>query len=242
MESFDTPARTGRQSTHFPRLTANRIAGVSGLVFLILLLVQNVLRAATNPANTASAAQILAFARNEAWAVNLLFVTYVIGFPALFAFAGGLGKLAEDRSPAAALPVRIGQFSVAVIAVLVGLVTVLQVTLVASSGDLTGDPVLVRTLWVVHNGIFTLNLVAVGGALLGLGWAAAISGIVPGWMRALSLAGSLALAASALPIVAEVHGSILLTVGLLGFLCWLLLLASASVGLLRESGETSVMS
>lgn len=219
-----------RERFHWP---ATRWAGLGGLVFLVLIVVQNLLSAIAEPADTASAGQILAFAHHDAWSVELLFVTYVVGFPALFAFAAGLSRLAARRNPRAALPGRIGQYSVVAVAVLFGLINVLQVTLVAARPELAGDPALVRSLWTLHNAVFTLNLVAVGGALFGLGRAAAISGIVPTWMRPVSLAGSLALAVSAMPIVAEVHGSKLLGLGLAGFVCWLVFLAVAGTRLLR---------
>ena len=226
--SVQRPAIGGRL-----RWPPTRWAGLGGLVFLVLVVVQNLLKASTNPSDTATAAQILTFAHRDAWSVHLLFVTYVIGFPALFAFAAGLSKLAARRNPMAALPGRIGQYSVVAVAVLFGLINVIQVTLVAARPQLVSDPVLVHTLWTMHNAVFTLNLVAVAGALFGLGRAAVISGIVPGWVRPVSLAGALALAVSALPIVAEVHGSNLLGLGLAGFLCWLAFLAIAGTRLLR---------
>jgi hypothetical protein len=210
-----------------------RWAGVGALTFLSLVVLQNVLTAASQVPHDATAPQILQYAHDSAWKVQLLFVTYVIGFPALFAFVGGLSELVAKRAPRAALPSRIGQYCAVAVAVLFGLINVTQVTLVAAGGDLAGDPALVRTLWTLHNAIFTLNLVAVAGALFGLGRAAAISRIVPLWMGEVSLAGALALVASALPIVAEIHGSRLLALGLAGFLCWLLFLAVAGISLLR---------
>ena len=62
------------------------------------MLVQNLVKAAYDAPNNASAAQILAFAHRDAWTVDLLFVTYVLGFPALFAFAAGLGRLSVQRA------------------------------------------------------------------------------------------------------------------------------------------------
>lgn len=88
---------------------------------------------------------------------------------------------------------RLGRSSVAVIAVLFGLVNVPQVVLVAARSELAGDPALVTTLWALHDAVFTLNLLAVGG------------------------------------------GSHVLVIGPAGFLCWLLLLATSSMRLLRDA-------
>lgn len=211
------------------------LAGIGGVVFLVLLVVQNLLKAATNPSNSASAAQVLRFAHDQAWTVHLLVVTYVIGFPALFLFAGGLTRRCSELAPHSEVWGRLGRSSVAVIAVLFGLINVLQVVLVAARGALGGDPALVSTLWATHNAVFTLNLLAVGGALLGLGRAATLARLAPPWMGRLSIVGAILLAAAAAPAVAEVHGSNILILGLLGFLCWLLLLASSCIRLLRDA-------
>jgi hypothetical protein len=211
------------------------LAGVAGVVFLALLVLQNLLKAATDPSNTASAAQILHFAHDRAWTVHLLVVTYVIGFPALFLFAGGLARRCSELAPASEVWGRLGRSSVAVIAVLFGLINVLQVVLVAARGELAADPALVSTLWAAHNAVFTLNLLAVGGALVGLGRAATLARLVPSWIGRLSLVGGILLAVAAAPAVAEVHGSKILVLGLAGFVCWLLLLASCSIRLLRDA-------
>jgi len=48
--------------------------------------------------------------------------------------------------------------------------------------------------------------------------------------------GCLLLCLAAVPAVAEIHGSPLLGMGLLGFLSWMLLLAVSGVALLRRRG------
>jgi hypothetical protein len=211
----------------------DRLAGACGLVFLVLLVVQNLLKATTNPSASATGAQIVRFAHHDAWTVDLLVVTYVIGFPCLFVFAAGLSRRCSELAPASEIWSRLGRSSVGVIAVLFGLVNILQVTIVAARSELASDHALATTLWTLHNAVFTLNLLAVGGALLGLGRAAASAGVVPRRIGRLANAGAGLLAVAAAPAVAEVHGSSLLAVGLLGFLCWVVLLASASARLLR---------
>ena len=216
------------------RRTPEQVAGIGGLVFLALLIVQNLLKATTNPPNSATAAQIVHFARHDAWTVDLLVVTYVIGFPCLFLFAAGVAKRCGELEPASEIWSRLGRSSVAVIAVLFGLVNILQVVIVASRNDLAADPGLASTLWTFHNALFTINLVAVAGALLGFGRAATIARLVPPRLGYLLVGGSALLAIAAAPAVSEVRGSSILAAGLAGFLCWLVLLAVASLRLLRE--------
>jgi hypothetical protein len=209
-----------------------RLAGAGGLVFLVLVAFQNVLRAAEGPATDATPQQVLAFFADQAWTVHVTAVTYVLGFVPLFSFAAGISEHAH-ADPRARLWARIGTSSVGVVAVLFGLINVLQVVLVAANSALRTQPALAQALWSTHNAVFTFNLVAVGGALAGLGLAAAGAGLVPSWMRPAVVVGAVLLAVAALPTVAEVHGSTILGVGLIGFLVWLVFLAVAGVRMLR---------
>jgi hypothetical protein len=209
-----------------------RAAGAGGLIFLTLVAFQNVIRAATGPATNASPSQVLAFFESHTWTVDALAVTYILGFVPLFAFSAGVAERAHADS-GARLWARIGSASVGVIAVLFGLVNALQVVLVAANQQLHADPAVVQALWSAHNALFTLNFVAVAGALAGLGVAAAASGLTPAWMRTVAIGGAVLLAGAALPIVAEVHGSPVLGIGVLGFLAWLLLLGMAGTRMLR---------
>ncbi|HEX3706427.1 MAG TPA: hypothetical protein VHV76_07320 [Mycobacteriales bacterium] len=215
------------------------MAGLGGLVFLALLIVQNALTLFTDPADSASADQILHFAHAQAWSVDLLVVTYVLGFPALLAFAAGLSRRCVQLAPASEIWGCVGRMSAVVIVVLFGLVNIVQVVIVAARADLASDPALVRTLWILHNAVFTLNLLAIGGALLGLGRGATQAGLVPRWMGPVSTVGAILLAIAAAPAVAEVHGSKILAVGLVGFLCWLVLLATSSISLLQGTATRS---
>ncbi len=212
--------------------TPSRAAGAGGLAFLVLVAFQNVLRAVAGPATNASPQRVLAFFADHAWTVHVLAATYVVGFIPLFAFAAGIASAARS-DPHARMWARIGTASVGVIAVLFGLVNIVQVVLVAANTTLRGDPALVQVLWSMHNAVFTFNFVAIAGALAGLGTAASTTGLAPAWMRPAATAGALLLAVAALPAVAEVHGSPILGIGLLGFLAWLTLLATASTRMLR---------
>jgi hypothetical protein len=207
---------------------SERIAGIAGIVFAVLLVLQNVVKAATSPPNDATSAQVLHFAHHDAWTVHMLVVTYVIGFPALFLFAGGLVGRAREVAPQSEIWARLGLSSVGVIAVLFGFLNVLQVVLVADRAGLAHDPTAVSAIWTLHNAIFTMNLLAVGGALLGLGRAAWVAGLVPGRLGIATTVGALLLAVAAAPAVAEVHGSNLLVIGLAGFLCWLVFVVAVS--------------
>jgi len=221
------PARAERNL-----LTSDSVAGIGGLTFLILIVFQNVLRFLTSPANDASPNQLLQFAHDQAWTVRLLVVTYIIGYPALLLFAAGLANRFERAEPRAAIWGELGRMSVIVIAVFFAFVNLLDVLLVAGRTQLANDPNLTSMIWMLHNAIFTINLLAVAGGLLGLGWGAAMSGLIShrfGWA---CVAGAVLLGVAASPMVTEIHGSPFLGIGLLGYLCWILFLLVTSLRLL----------
>ncbi len=224
------------------RIAPEALAGAGGLLFLILVSFQNILRAITSPANNASPDQILRFAHDQAWSVDLLVVTYVIGFPALFLFTTGLVRRITRAHPEAEIWAQLGLASVIAIAVFFAFVNVLDATLVAARTDLVKDPALTSTIWSLHNAVFTINLLAVAGALLGLGWGAALAGIISRRFGYACVAGAGLLAAAAAPMVPEIHGSPVLGVGLIGYLCWLLFLAVVGFRLLRIGRATDEVS
>lgn len=209
------------------------IGGACGLIFLLSIAIQNVLRFGFNLANDASAADILKYFQNYAWLVDLLFVTFIFGFPALLYFAAKLTDHAAAVHPAAGTWGTFGRLSVVIVAVLFGLVNLVGVVIVATHDQLASSPALTTSLWSLHNALFTLNLAAVGFMLLGLSRAAALSRVIPGWLGKLSVVGAVLLVVSSLPVVAQVHGSNLLALGGIGFIIWMLFLLLAGIGLIR---------
>jgi hypothetical protein len=208
-------------------------------VFLALIAIQNVLRAVVGPANNASDADLAQLTHADSWTVHLLLVTYAIGFPALLAFAAGLSSWCVRTDPRSTTWAGLGQASTVVVAVLFGLINILQVTMVAARDRLDAAPELRQLVWTMHNAAFTVNMIALGVALLGLGRAAAHSRLVPTWMGPVSAVGGGLLVASALPAVAVVQGSAWMAVGLLGFLIWMVFLAVAGVALLGRGYRSS---
>ena len=221
------------------RTSDDRLTGAAALIFVVLLIVQNAVTAATSPPNDADPARLLRFLHNGSWTIHLLVLTYLLGLPALFLFASGLSRRAAEAEPGAEIWAGLGRHAVSVIAVLFGLLNVLQVTMLAARDALARQPDLLTTLWTLHNAIFTLNLLAVGAALLGLSRAAAVAGLIPRVLARAAILGAALLALAAAPAVAEVHGSKLLAAGLLGFLVWIAFLATIGVRLLNTTPDSA---
>jgi hypothetical protein len=228
--TVDVSGRPGRRAG---------LAGVSALVFLVLIAAQNVLKGSLGPTNTASTDDLSQLTHARAWSVHLLVITYVLGFPALLAFGSGLKAWCASTQPRTTNWAGLGELSTVVIAVLFGLVNIVQITMVAARDQLAAAPDLAHVLWTLHNAVFTINLVAVGTALIGLGRAAALARLVPSWMGTLTAIGGGLLIASAIPAVAVVQGSPWMAVGLVGFLIWMVFLAVAGIALLRRPTQVA---
>jgi len=208
------------------------LAGGAGLLFLALIAVQNVIRPALGPGNVASAEELSVLTHADAWSVHLFVVLFAVGFPAVIAFAEGVARWCTERDPRTGTLAGMGRAAVAVIAALIAVVNGLQVVLVAGRDRLA--PSTAELLWAVHTATFTLNMIAIGTALLGLGLAAVRAGLIARWMGPVTAVGGGALIVAAMPAVPVVQGSAWLAVGVLGFVVWMLFLAVTGVALLRR--------
>ncbi|WP_345124550.1 DUF4386 family protein [Dactylosporangium darangshiense] len=207
--------------------------GGAALCFFVLVLFQNVLRGILGPTAKASTSDISVLLHEHAWSVHLMVATYLVGFPALLWFSTNIGPWCERRNPAAAAWARLGAASAIVVAVLFGIINVVQLTMVAARDQLSADPTLAGLLWTFHNGVFTVNMAGVGLALLGLGRAAVLARLVPRWLSPVMTLGAVLLLVAAVPAVAVTTGSPWIGLGYAGFVVWLLFLAMAGVALLR---------
>jgi hypothetical protein len=88
--------------------------------------------------------------------------------------------------------------------------------------------------WVLHNAVFGLLLVSIGVTLGGLCVAAAGAGVVHTAWRIVGPVGGVLLAVAAACTPAIVDGSNVLALGLVGFITWLLFVATGSRSLLRR--------
>lgn len=222
------PTSAQRGSVRWPLL-----AGAGGLVFVVLVIAQNILRGATQPANDATTGDILSFFADKAWVTHVGAVAFVLSAPALFVFAAGLVQITRVADPASAPWGYLGLMGVALLATLFGSLNAIQISLVAGADDLVGNDALIHALWNLHNAIFVVNQLAIGLALLGLGNAARIGRLTRRWVDLAVLAGAGLLAVSSMPGAAILGGSPVILLGLAGFLCWLLFVATVSARLLR---------
>lgn len=211
---------------------ASVVGGVGGLVFVVTVVVQNVLRAVDLPANNASATSVSAYYAAHHVTSIFLAALYPLGAVGLAAFVGAL--LSKLLSPAVRAPALAGALGAA------GIIATYTMTLASDTALAQyvhrGHPAadVVSAMWITHNAIFGVLLVSIGVALAGLSAACAGAGLLPTSWKRFGLLGAVALLVAGGCTPALVDGSKVIVVGLVGFISWLLFVASAATALLRR--------
>ncbi len=207
------------------------IAGAVGaLTFASLVIVDNILRV-TQPGPDAPIRDVMAWYSGNQAAATIACGTFAINIVALLTFVSVIGRRAEVRGDGGVIWGQFGRASAVLIAAFFGLTSILDASLSQSTA---ADPGLFAMIWRIHWTTFTLNLAAIGGALLGLGMAARSAGIIPRWMAVVAVVGAVMLIAGAIPLVAAASGTPVFKAVLPGFAAWVLFLVVAAVGLLRR--------
>jgi hypothetical protein len=212
----------------------DRIAGLAGLGFAAIIVVQNVVRSIGAPANDAPAATVIRYISESSVALSIVLGLFVPAIVLLVLFASGL------LARAARLGVEgpwntIGFIGLIMICGLFAASNAVEATLVAMAPNLADTPTTVDLLWRLHTALFVLNLIGIGLALIGLSRVSLALGLIPTSVGWLAVAGSAVLLVMAIPVVAMVAGSALFYLGLIGFLPWIVWVAAAGLGLAKAT-------
>jgi hypothetical protein len=225
-----TPARAAIAPAHL-------VGGIGGLIFAATVIAQNGIRGLAAPASGADATSVAHFYATHRPATLVLAALFPPGAAGLAVFAGALGsRLAGPSTRAAALA---GVLGVAGIFATYTMVIGTDVGL-AGYVHLGGtDASVITALWVTHNAVFGVLLVAIAVALACLSAAAAAARLVAAAWKILGALGALALAACGAATPALIDGSPVLALGLAGFLIWIAFVITAAITLIRRPVPTA---
>ena len=216
---------------------ARTVGGVGGLVFVASVVAQNLIRAASMPANDARTGRIIDFYGSHRGSTFALAALFAIGAAGLAAFAGALvTRLSAAPVRGAALAGAIG------VAGVFAVYSTMLATDLALSGYVhrgSPSPGVVSAMWILHNAVFGVLLVALGVALAGLSAAAAAGGVVAAFWKQVGLLGALLLGIAGAATPAIIDGSPVMVVGLIGFLTWLAFVVTTAISLLRSPSRTA---
>jgi hypothetical protein len=207
------------------------IGGIGGLCFVASVIVQNALRA-NFPANDASADQVMTYYADHRSVTLILAALFPVGAVGLAAFVGALvTRVVRGAGRTAAIAGVIGAAGI------VANYTMLVASDMAIAGYIhrgAANLAVVDGMWVFHNAVFGVLLASIGIALACFTAAGAASGLLAPRWRTAGLIGGILLLAAAATTPAIIDASATMFAGLLGFVVWIVFMASTSVKLLRH--------
>jgi hypothetical protein len=234
MHTTITPSHTNHRQPTGSVDRSGRTAGIAALAFVAVVAVQNVIRGSGSPSNGASAEEVITHYADHRSLTFFLTSSFVVSGFALALFLGGVAKrlLTSARRASAAM----GLVSAVAVLALFSIVVGCEVALSVISVGEQPDHGAVQALWALHNSVFTVNLLGVAMALVGLARAGVAAGVTPKVFDRLAPvgAGLLAIACAAGPAIAAGDAMPLLGLGLVGFLIWLGFLVTTGRRLVRS--------
>lgn len=228
----------GLQATTAPTqgpIARGRFVGAAAMAVAVLVIVENVVLAATGAPSFASPMnEVLDYYAANRAAVAIASGVVAVYLPLLLLFLTGLEGLVGRRGAKGAEWARLAVAAGATLSGVFVLVNVLQVGLALSAGGQSEPTPLLELVWRVHAAAFALALPMLGATFAGTALATHASGLTPAWLRMLGLVGGGLLLAAGIGNLAVADGSALIFVGLLGLASWLVWLFATGVRLVRS--------
>jgi hypothetical protein len=160
---------------------------------------------------------------------------FPVGMVALFLFVAAVWTRADQ--PESRWWASVGALGATSIAAVFAVLNLTEIVLASKAAQLATSPAVIQALWTLHAAAFGLDLAAIAAALVGLSRAAASVRLVPGWIVVAALPGAACLLTAAVLTGALMTGGAWLALGLVGFIVWVVFVATASVSLLRSRLE-----
>jgi len=211
-----------------------RLAGLGALTFAAVVVLQNLLRGATAPANGATSDEVLAGYADHRAVTFVLVATFVVSGVGLAAFLGGAMRrmLASSRSGWAFT----GLVGATGIMTLFAVLVACEEALSAIASGSQPDSGAISAIWALHNCVFAVLFLSIAVALVGLSRAGVAAGITPAVFDRLGPIGAALLAVATLagPAIAIGDAMPMFGLGAIGFLTWLAFLVTTGLRLVRS--------
>lgn len=217
-----------------------RLAGAGALTFAGIVVLQNLIRGASAPPNDATTAEVVAKYGDHRSITFVLVAMFVVSGLGLVTFLGGAARrFLSGGRPGWASTGLVGAVGIlGLFSVTLACEQALSVLASASHPDASA----VAAVWALHNCVFTVLLLMIAVALLGLSRAGVAAGITPRVFEKLGPIGAATLVLGCLagPSIAKGGAMPIFGLSLLGFVTWLAFLAATGIRLVRTSGSEAV--
>jgi hypothetical protein len=210
-----------------------RLAGLGAMTFASVVVLQNVLRGSSAPANGDADESVLAHYADHRALTFVLIATFVVsGFGLALFIGGAMRRLVASDRPAWAYAGLFGATGImALFTIVVGAEQALSVIGTQDHPNVGA----VSALFALHNSIFAVLDLSIAVALLGLSRAGVAAGITPRVFERLAPVGSamLLVGAFAGPAIAAGDAMPLFGIAGLGFVIWLAFMFTTGLRLVR---------
>jgi hypothetical protein len=197
------------------------------------VLLQNIIRGGSAPANGATSAEVLTHYADHRAITFVLVATFVLSGVGLAVFLGGaMRRLMATEQRGWALTGFVGATGImALFAMVVGAEQALSVVASRTQPNIGA----IEALWALHNSVFTVLDIFIAAALLGLSRAGIAAGLTPRAFARLAPMGSalLLVGTFAGPSIAAGDAMPLFGLAGLGFVIWLAFLTATGMRLVR---------
>ncbi len=218
-----------------------RLTGLAGIVFVVLVGGFNILLGASGaPLNAADAADIAGYLANNNATITTISVIAPLVWVSLLVF--GIGVFAKvrstdvDRGEAWGA---LGLVGVLLVCAMFSIVVGTYVALSLGADSLAANSALTEMIWRFNRAMFTLNGTGLAVALLGFSMAGERARFISTGHARVGFVGAVLSLASATAVTPVVNGSAVGLLGLAGFLVWLGWVVAVSIRLLRDASPTA---
>ena len=211
-----------------------RIAGIAAIAFVISVVIQNIVRGSSAPANDASGAEVLAYFTDHRATTFVVVGAFVVNAAAIATFLGAtMRRLLAASRPAWAIT---GCVAAVGVITLFGMVVATEQAMSVIATQDQPSVGAIEALWALHNSVFTVLYIALAIALTGLARAGTAAGVTPAIFDRLAPVGGalLAIGSVAGPAIAAGDAMPLFGLAGLGFLVWLAFLLTTGLRLVRS--------
>ena len=217
-----------------------RLTGLAGIAFVVLVGGSNVLLGATGaPLYEADAAGLAGYLASHNATITTISVIAPIAWVSLLVF--GVGVFAKVRSTDVERGEawgNLGLIGVLLVCAMFSIVIGTHVALSLSVDSLAANAAVTEMIWRFNRAMFTLNGAGLAVALLGFSMAGKRAGFISTRHAQVGFVGAVLSLASATAVTPVVNGSAVGLLGLAGFLVWLGWVVGVSIRLLRDASPT----
>ncbi len=223
-------------------MSYSRIAGLSGLLFVVLVGAFNIAFGISSPPdNDATAQEIASYFTANGSLMTFVSVLAPLIWVALLLFGSGVfARIRASDTTKGEAWAYVGLLGIVMQNAIFATVIATDVAFNVGAESLAANSGVTEALWRFQRAIFVLNGASLALALTGFSIAALRASFIPKWHGYIGLVGAAVLLVSAATVTWAVEGTGAAFIGLPGFLLWVVWILAMAIRLVRDTVPESV--